>query len=132
MGVTFVKATIKNPEKPTKTADVEFLVDSGAIYSVVAAKTLQNLGLKPHREQEFTLADGTKVKRKIGDLIFEVSGVRAAAPVVFGQKGDSQLLGVFTLEALGFVLDPFKRELRPAKLWLAQFCVLDKPSKSLL
>lgn len=119
MGITFVKAIIKNPESPSKFTEVEFLVDSGAIFSVVDAKILAKLGIKPHREQEFTLADGTKVKRKVGDAIFEINGTRAASPIIFGQRGDSQLLGVFTLEALGFVLDPFKRKLRPMKLWLA-------------
>ena len=119
MGITFVKATIKNPQKPTKEKEIEFLVDSGAIFSVVDGKLLEKLGIKPHREQEFTLADGTKVKRKVGDAIFQIVGIQGAAPVIFGQRGDSQLLGVFTLEALGFVLDPFKRKLRPMKLWLA-------------
>lgn len=119
MGITFVKAKIKNPEKPAQEAEVEFLVDSGATFSVVDFKILEKLGITSHREQEFTLADGTKVKRQIGDAIFEIEGVRAASPVIFGQRGDSQLLGVFTLEALGFILDPFKRKLRPMKLWLA-------------
>lgn len=119
MGLTFVKATIKNPQQPKKEAEVEFLVDSGAIYSVVSSLKLKSLGISPHRVQEFTLADGTKVKRKVGDCIFELDGVRGASPVVFGEKDDSQILGAFTLEALGLVLDPFKRKLRPMKLWLA-------------
>jgi hypothetical protein len=32
--------------------------------------------------------------------------------VLFGQKDDSTLLGVVSLEALGLILDPLKRELR--------------------
>ena len=35
-----------------------------------------------------------------------------------GEPGDEPLLGVITLENLGLVLDPFKRELRPMKLRL--------------
>lgn len=119
MGLTFVKAKIQNPQNPKKDTELDLLVDSGAIFSVIDSKTLDKLGIKPHREQEFTLADGTKVKRKVGDAIFEIDDIKAAAPVVFGQRGDSQLLGVFTLEALGFMLDPFKRKIRPMKLWLA-------------
>ena len=38
--------------------------------------------------------------------------------VIFGDGEDSTLLGTVTLEALGFVLDPFKRELRPLPLVL--------------
>ena len=44
---------------------------------------------------------------------------RGAAPVIFGEPGDSNLLGVVTLEALGYVLDPLKRELRALPMLLA-------------
>lgn len=116
MGITLTRATIKNPQFPKKETELDFLVDSGAIYSVVPREYLEKLGMKPHRKQEFTLADGTKIEREIGDAIFELEGIRAASPVVFGKKGDSLLLGVFTLEALGLILDPFNRKLRPMKL----------------
>ena len=35
------------------------------------------------------------------------------AVVIFGEEQDSSLLGVHTLEALGFALDPIRRELIP-------------------
>ncbi|MEK7521581.1 MAG: aspartyl protease family protein [Patescibacteria group bacterium] len=120
MGITFVKATIRNPQSPKKMLEEEFLVDSGATYSLVPASQLKKIGIKPHRKQEFTLADGTKVTREIGDAIFEFQGVRAATPIVFGVKGDEPLFGAFSLEALGLVLDPFQRKIHPAKLFLAK------------
>jgi hypothetical protein len=39
--------------------------------------------------------------------------------VVFGEEGDYKLLGAFTLQALGLVLDPLKRELKPFPMILA-------------
>ena len=42
------------------------------------------------------------------------------ADVIFGEKGDSILLGAFTLEALGMTLDPLKRELKPLPMVLGQ------------
>jgi hypothetical protein len=39
--------------------------------------------------------------------------------VIFGEKDDSTLLGIVTLGALGLILDPFKRELRPLPMVLA-------------
>lgn len=116
MGLTVVKVKIKNPENPSQAIEEECLVDSGATYSVLPKSKLLQLGIKPHRNQEFVLADGTKVKRDIGDAVYEFQGTRAAAPIIFGEEGDSNLLGMFTLEALGFVLDPFKRQLRPMQL----------------
>lgn len=118
MGITLIRAKIKNPQKPQREKEEEFLVDSGAIYSVVPAKTLKSLGLSPQREQEFTLADGTKVKRKIGYALFELNGQQAPSPVIFGKRGDSTLIGAVTLEAMGLMLDPFKRKLRPMRLLL--------------
>jgi hypothetical protein len=40
-------------------------------------------------------------------------------PVILGEAGDEALLGVVTLEILGFVLNPFNRTLQPARLLLA-------------
>lgn len=118
MGITLVRAKVKNPKNPQREFEEEFMVDSGAIYSIVPTPYLKKLGIKPHRKQEFTLADGTKVEREIGDAIFELEGRRAASPIIFGKRGDSFLLGAFTLEALGLMLDPFKRKLKPMKLLL--------------
>jgi hypothetical protein len=41
------------------------------------------------------------------------------ASVVFGEEGDSALLGAHTLEALGFGLDPLRRELIQLPMMLA-------------
>ena len=72
----------------------------------------------PHRRKSFFLADGTAIERRIGDAYFEYGGIGGAAPVIFGEKGDQNLLGATTLEALELVLDPFKRELRPMTMSL--------------
>jgi len=73
-----------------------------------------------HREESFILADGTEISRPIGDTTFFIDGKRAALPVIFGEKDDNALLGIVTLESLGFVLDPFKRVLRPLPMILAR------------
>lgn len=44
--------------------------------------------------------------------------------MIFGEEGDSILLGAFTLEALGLALDPLRRELNPLPMVLA-ICVED-------
>jgi hypothetical protein len=41
------------------------------------------------------------------------------ADVIFGEEGDSVLLGAFTLEALGLSLDPLRRDLKPLPMILA-------------
>jgi clan AA aspartic protease len=112
MGLTHVRASIANPARPRRTAQVEFLVDSGALYSVVPSTILRDLGIKPHSERSFTLADGTEITRAIGDATFRIDEQRGASPVIFGEDDDAALLGAVSLESLGFMLDPMKRILR--------------------
>jgi hypothetical protein len=51
--------------------------------------------------------------------IFQIIGITPhASPVIFGEKGDSLLFGTVSLEALGFILDPMKRQLRPLPMVL--------------
>jgi len=86
---------------------------------VVPSNILEKLGIKPLSEQEFRLADGTQIGRKKGIALFKYKDKIGGADVIFGEEGDSILLGAFTLEALGLVLDLLKRELRPLPLILA-------------
>ena len=116
MGLTDVAAMVMNPRYPGKKARVKFLVDSGASYTALPYDVVKQLALKPSFEERFSLADGTEIKRKIGNAMVEYQGREVATPVILGQRGDNALLGVLTLEGLGLVLDPLKRELRQAHL----------------
>jgi aspartyl protease family protein len=118
MGLTHVRARIANPARPTKTVGFRFLVDSGAVYSIVPASTLRRLGIRAHSSRTFMLADGTEITRRIGDAIFVIDGQRAASPVIFGERDDAALLGTVSLESLGLILDPMKRILRPLPMVL--------------
>ena len=119
MGLRVLKVEVGHPARPTRTEEVEFLIDSGAIYSVVPARILKRLGIKPLATEEFRLADGTTIRRKKGGALFRYRGRVGVADVIFGQPDDSILLGAFTLEALGLSLDPLRRELRPLPMVLA-------------
>ena len=113
MGITFLKLKIANPGHPRTTETLEFLTDTGAVYSVVPARILRRLGVKPDRTEEFTLADGSHTKRRIGGAVFEIDGRRGPSPVIFGERDDATLLGAVTLSAFGLMLHPLKRQLRP-------------------
>jgi clan AA aspartic protease len=117
MGLTFVEGTVKGKKK--KTATVEFLVDSGALYSLLPEKDWKAIGLKPKRSMTFTLADGTHVERDISECHIALPQGDGHTPVILGEPGDEALLGAVTLEMLGLVLDPFKRTLRPMRAMLA-------------
>jgi len=117
MGITFLKVKIINPQRPKNSQMCEFLVDSGAVYSVVPKKILQKLGIKATSSQEFILANGEVIRRAVDNAYFEYRDNIRAAPVVFGDEGVF-LLGATTIEALGMILDPIRRELKPLPMLL--------------
>jgi len=123
MGITVLKLEVGNPARPEVTKELEFLIDSGAIYSVVPETILQSLDIKPLAQEEFRLANGETIVRKKGGALFKYGKKIGVADVIFGEPDDSILLGTFTLEALGLALDPLKRELKPLPMILAE----DKP-----
>ena len=113
MGITVLSVDVGHPDRPDQTERLDFLVDSGATYSVVPASVLARFGIKSHSGREFRLADGTKITRKIGYAFFRHGERSGVADVIVGEPGDQQLLGALTLEALGLALDPLKREVHP-------------------
>ena len=119
MGLTVLVVEVANPASPDHGEKVEFLIDSGAIYSVVPHAILDKLSIKPLTEQEFRLANGERIVRKKGVAVFRYGDRVGGADVIFGEDGDSSLLGAFTLEALGLSLDPLRRELKPLPMILA-------------
>jgi clan AA aspartic protease len=119
MGITTAVLRVREHRKAEKFTDVEFLVDSGAVYSLVPGKVLDEIGVEPYRTVDFALADGSKITRRVCSAYFEFEGEGGPAPVIYGEEGDTPLLGVTTLESLGLVLNPFTRTLHPMKMLLA-------------
>jgi predicted aspartyl protease len=119
MGLTVLALEVANPAAPDRREQVEFLIDSGAIYSFVPRDVLERLGIASHSRQRFRLADGSSIERDRGDALFFYGSGRGAAPVVFGEPGDANLLGAVTLESLGFVLDAVRRDLLPLPMVVA-------------
>lgn len=119
MGLTYVHARLRKAEGRGPTRDVRFLVDSGAIYSVLPEDVWRALKLKSERQVEFTLADGTAIARGVSECRFEIRGESATSPVVLGEADDGALLGAVTLETLGMMLNPLTREILPMRMALS-------------
>lgn len=117
MSVTYLSCKVTNPSNGHRTFEKRFLVNSGAIYSVVPASLLSSLGIKPIDKQKFILANGEEIEKEIGEARFEFRGKKRVAPVIFGDEGIF-LVGATTLENLGLILDPISRELKPLPMLL--------------
>lgn len=122
MGITYVEGTLTGPTG--KQADVRFLVDSGATYTLVPHDLWKALDLVPKRTVTFTLADGTQVPRAVSECHLQLAEGDGHTPVILGEPGDEALLGAVTLEILGLVLHPFRRTLEPMRMLLAQLATL--------
>src|SRR3989339_1803418 len=115
MGLIFVDAVLKNK---TKQNDINMLVDSGASYSLITKKAWTKLGLKPKREMEFVLADGSKISRMISECQIKLpfAETDGHTPIIMGEDGDDEnLLGAVTLKIFGLILDPLSRTIKPLR-----------------
>lgn len=116
----FVKLTVRlaNVADHARAEEIEMLADTGALYSIAPAAVLDRLGVVPTHVGEFALADGSPIERRVGAVHCTVRNRQAVANVIFGEPGDSTLLGVVTLEELGFVIDPSRGDLAPIQFRL--------------
>lgn len=94
---------------------VEALVDTGATYTVLPATLLRRLGVQPTDSQAFRLADGRRIERPLGELIFRIDGRMRTNIVVFGESETGSLLGALTLESFLLGVDPWNKRLIPVE-----------------
>lgn len=92
---------------------IELIVDTGATYTTLPARLLQNLGTKPVGTIPIILADGRVVLKPYGGAWLNISGRAICATVLFGEENDLPLLGATSLEQAGFGVDPIKKCLIP-------------------
>jgi clan AA aspartic protease len=112
MGVTHVTVMVRNPAKPDKTWEGLFLVDTGAVDSMVPAKHLKAMGLSPKAERTYELADGSEVRMGITTGELEFMGEIAGSTIIFGADDSEPILGVTALESVGIEVDPRSQRLK--------------------
>ncbi len=114
MGITEIAGTVTGPAGD---AAVDFLVDSGAQYTLLPEEVWRRIGVSARRTQRFRLADGTVMEREIGNCVVSLTELgETPTPIILGRPGDVALLGAVTLEELGLVFNPFTRVIRRGQL----------------
>ena len=81
MGFIKVKFGIFNPLAPKGSVEWEGIVDTGAMYSVIPRKILEELGVKPLEKRKFR-AFGGYIERDIGEVGIELMGRRRTVTVI--------------------------------------------------
>ena len=118
MGFTYLKIFVANPVEFTRGREVDFLVHTGAFYTMIPRAILEEIGVPPIMEKTFTLANGEEIRREVGVANLVYKGQPGGTLVIFGEESDQTLLGVLGLESMGYKIDPVKGELEPIPLLL--------------
>ena len=112
MGVIRVTVTIRNPAAPEQAWESLFLVDTGAIDSLVPRDQLELIGLRPKAQRTYELADGSEIKMDITTGDIEFMGEIVGGTIIFGDPGIEPILGVTALESVGIDIDPRNQKLK--------------------
>jgi predicted aspartyl protease len=119
VSLTHVNIEVGRGRGPRHT--VRFILDTGTVYSVLPLRVWHALALKPGGTMEFTLGDGTRVRRRFAECRFKYGGSEVSGPALLGERDDHAVCGTVTLERLGLVVHPFERTLRPMRLFSRLF-----------
>jgi len=105
MGETKVRARITG-ERSSEV--LEAIVDTGATNTVVEESLAKQLGIRVTRTDEVEFANGSVEKVGVGSAEVEIEGIATVVPVYVYREN---LIGLTTLEAAGFRLNPVTRKL---------------------
>lgn len=92
--------------KPEVKRELELLVDTGSILTWMPRESLEALDIKPRGFRQFKTIEGKLIRRETGVAVLEYEGLEAVSEVVFADEGDGSVMGVTTLESLGFRVNP--------------------------
>ena len=113
MGATYVTTTIRNPSDPSLSWQGSFLVDTGAVDTLVPRQHLECIGLHPKSQRTYELADGSNIQMDITTGEIEFMGDIVGGTIIYGASDVEPILGVTALESFGIDVDPrnntFKR-----------------------
>ena len=112
MGATHVTVAVSNPADAERRWEGLFLVDTGATDSLVPAKYLRAIGIKPEGHRSYELANGQEIRLEIGLMRIEFMGEITGGIVIFGDDNAEPLLGVTALESVGIEVDPKNQRLK--------------------
>jgi len=118
VGYVRVKGVVANPLRRDIKVEVEFIADTGAIYTVIPRSIAEKLGLETVDKRKSKVASGDIVEYPAAEAYIAVEGRGVTSLVVVGPENVTPLLGVTTLELLGYQADHITGKLKPAELLL--------------
>jgi len=117
MGTFFVEVFLTAPQRPERKEPLTLLVDTGSTYTWISAALLRELGVQPTERRRVLTIEGTTVDRPAAEVLMTLDGRTLHTVCLFGEGGDLEVLGAYTLEGFGLAVDPVQRRLIPAILY---------------
>jgi predicted aspartyl protease len=113
MGLFYVGCKVVNPAQLDRSATVSrVMVDTGAEATWIDSAVLERAGITPRKkDMQFQMANGQVITRSVGYAVLKVDKAETVDEVVFGQRGDLQLLGARALEGLNLKVDSRAKKL---------------------
>ena len=107
---------VRDRTDPTREISLTGLVDTGASYTVIPERMLDELGVPRQETLTFAIADGSRQDLDVGMVEMELQGRTKEVYVVFGSNSGPVLLGAMALESFALAADAKNRALVPAEL----------------
>jgi predicted aspartyl protease len=117
MGTFFVEVSIAPSQQPERREPLKLLVDTGSTYTWISAPLLSALGIQPTERRRILTIEGKMVERPAAEVLITLEGRTLHTVCLFGESGDLEVLGAYTLEGFGLAVDPVQRRLVPAILY---------------
>ena len=112
MGTFTAEIEIGTPDG-TRFETVSALVDTGASVTTLPASVLEGLGVAPHTEFTFVLADSREIQRPVGRTWIRIGDRSEITLVVFADDDVEPLLGAYSLQGLMLGVDSPNERLVP-------------------
>jgi len=114
MGKVVEKVKITNLLDPTKSVEIEAVVDTGATMLALPQDIVDQLGLEKIEEVKVKYADNHVGTKDIyGGVRLELKGRKGIFDVLAETEGSQPLIGQIVLERLDLVIEPSTRKIMP-------------------
>ena len=115
MGTFSAAIEIGSPEG-SRFETVNALVNTRASITSIPASILRRLGVTPHTQCTFELADGQEIEREVGRTWLRIGDRSVITLVMFADEDTEPLLGANSRHGLLLTIDAPNQQLIPAKL----------------
>jgi len=114
MGKVIERARLCNVIDPTRSEEVDAVIDTGATLVVMPRDVVDRLGLTKIRDVRVRYGNGKVETRSVYSAVtLELKGRSGTFDVLAEDVGSQPLIGQVVLEVLDLVVDPRSRRLTP-------------------